>query len=429
RQERAARERAQREREQRERDEGEREERERAAAAAMAAAPQPDAGGWLVPPERAASFEPVVPEAPLPPPTARAYPIYEPPPDPPSWSADTVPSPAEPQFEIAPVAGGRQTAPAGPLDIPAGPRAKTEPIKIKTDSYAPVFETPARADLRHEPEDMSAAGAYEPFGYTKERPPVPWKLIAAGIVLIAITFGATRWYAPIEGPIVETAKKVASRVQPKPATAPPVVSALTGQIVVKTDPSGLKVLLDGKVAGDSPLTIDNVAPGRHVITLVGSGGLLKRTVKVDSAKEVLLDVPIFAGFASIAAPFVVQVTESGKVIGTSENEIILGPGRHDLVLSNADLAYTATQSVEIQPGEATRVKIDPRGRANINALPWAEVWVDGEKAGETPLGNLPIRLGVREIVFKNPQFPDRRIVTTIKADAPATITVDFNKDK
>jgi hypothetical protein len=37
---------------------------------------------------------------------------------------------------------------------------------------------------------------------------------------------------------------------------------------------------------------------------------------------------------------------------------------------------------------------------------------------------------VREIVFKNPQFPDRKVMTTIKGGAGATtITIDFTKDK
>jgi hypothetical protein len=49
--------------------------------------------------------------------------------------------------------------------------------------------------------------------------------------------------------------------------------------------------------------------------------------------------------------------------------------------------------------------------------------------GETPLANAAIRLGVREIVFKNPQFPDRHVVTTIKAKTTETVSVDFNKDK
>jgi hypothetical protein len=87
------------------------------------------------------------------------------------------------------------------------------------------------------------------------------------------------------------------------------------------------------------------------------------------------------------------------------------------------------QTIDIEPGEITRLNVDPRGSANINAVPWAEVFIDGEKAGDTPLANVPIRLGVREIVFRNPQFPERKVVMTIKGGKPVTITEDFNKEK
>jgi hypothetical protein len=138
---------------------------------------------------------------------------------------------------------------------------------------------------------------------------------------------------------------------------------------------------------------------------------------------------VFSGFVEFGAPFVVEVAENGKVIGTSESQIILGPGHHQLHLQNKDLNYSATQGVDIDPGETTKVPLDPRGSANINAAPWAEIFIDGVKAGETPMANVPIRLGLREVVFKNPQFPERKVVTTIKAGTPATISVDFNKDK
>jgi hypothetical protein len=124
-----------------------------------------------------------------------------------------------------------------------------------------------------------------------------------------------------------------------------------------------------------------------------------------------------------------EISEGGKVIGTSGDQIILGPGHHELFLQNKELNFSETRAVDIDAGETTKVLVDPKGTANINAVPWAEVLIDGEKAGETPLANVSIRLGVREIVFHNPQFPDRKIVTTIKAGAPATLTVDFGKDK
>ena len=39
----------------------------------------------------------------------------------------------------------------------------------------------------------------------------------------------------------------------------------------------------------------------------------------------------------------------------------------------------------------TPIKIEfPKGTIALNAVPWAEVWVDGEKVGETPIGNLSL---------------------------------------
>jgi hypothetical protein len=74
-----------------------------------------------------------------------------------------------------------------------------------------------------------------------------------------------------------------------------------------------------------------------------------------------------------------------------------------------------------------QVKLDPKGSANINAQPWAEVWIDGTKVGETPLANLPLTLGSREIVFRNPQFGERKVMATITAGAPANVSVDLSK--
>ena len=274
---------------------------------------------------------------------------------------------------------------------------------------------------------MSAEGAYEPFRTIQEDRPIPWKLIAAGVVLIAITFAVMEGYSPASGPVLQTVRKVVPSQAAKQVPAAPAPVA-AGQIAITTEPAGLKILLDGKSAGESPLTLNNISAGRHVLTLVGDGGSLKRTVRVEPGRGLAINVPVFSGFAMVSAPFVVQIAEHGKALGTSEDQVILGPGRHDLNLSNADLSYNTIETVEVTPGEVTRVSVDPRGRANINAAPWAEVWIDGEKAGETPLANVPIRLGVREIVFKNPQFPDRKVVTTIKADTPASIAVDFSKD-
>jgi len=150
-------------------------------------------------------------------------------------------------------------------------------------------------------------------------------------------------------------------------------------------------------------------------------------VRVEAGKSVTVDVPIFSGFVAVSAPIIVEIAEGGRLLGTSENQVMLAPGKHQLRFTNRALNYEGTQTVDIEPGEVFKLALDPRGTANINAVPWAEVWIDGVKAGETPIANLSIALGVREIVFKNPQFPDRKLTTTVTGGAPAALSVDFTK--
>ena len=86
--------------------------------------------------------------------------------------------------------------------------------------------TRARAESRSEPDEMSAEGSYEPFTAAREPQAIPWKLIAAGVVLIAATFAIERGYAPSSAaPIIDSAvRKVAPKAEPapEPPPAPPV---------------------------------------------------------------------------------------------------------------------------------------------------------------------------------------------------------------
>jgi PEGA domain len=376
-------------------------------------------GGWLVPPDRADAFAPPVDDPPSPPPpTEQTYPLYVPPAETESWTPELEPPPA---IEIAPLA--RPAPPPSAIKLQSGPASGG--IRLKDESAGHAGAT-ARADQRHEPVDLSAVGSYEPFSSFSEPQPFPWKLIAAGVGLIAITFALTKGLLPSDIPTPTLGKREAVEVKKAPPPAPPTTA---GHLSVTTEPAGVRVLVDGKFVGATPLTLDTVTPGRHVVTLQATGGAIKRTIRVEAGKTVSLDMPVYSGFAAISAPFIVDVAENGRTLGTSDEQIILGPGHHELILHNKDLNYTEKRGIDVEPGEATKLVLDPRGTANINAAPWAEVYIDGEKAGDTPLANVSIRLGVREILFKNPQFPDRKIVTTIKAGAAATISVDFAKDK
>jgi hypothetical protein len=96
-------------------------------------------------------------------------------------------------------------------------------------------------------------------------------------------------------------------------------------------------------------------------------------------------------------------------------------------MSNEALGFSTAQKVEVKAGEVAAIHLDPKGQANINALPWAEVWWDGRKIGETPIANYSLPLGTQEFVFKNPQFGERRVTATIRASEEAAVSLDFSK--
>lgn len=133
------------------------------------------------------------------------------------------------------------------------------------------------------------------------------------------------------------------------------------------------------------------------------------------------------GALQILAPIILDVSEDGKRIGTSEEtKLSLPAGKHVLTLSNRDLGYTSTHTVQIDSGEVKTLKLDPRGPAMLQAMPWAEVWMDGKKLGETPLVyQLP--LGTHEVVFKHPKLGERRVTTTVRANATSSVSVEMGR--
>ena len=124
-----------------------------------------------------------------------------------------------------------------------------------------------------------------------------------------------------------------------------------------------------------------------------------------------------------------QVLNKGNLVGTTEMpRIVLPAGTHELELVNAELGYRVHRTVEITAGQAASIGLKPpMGTIAINALPWAEVWIDGQRAGETPIGNLSIAIGSHEVLFRHPEFGEQRRLVTVGAQGPARVGVDMKK--
>jgi len=136
-----------------------------------------------------------------------------------------------------------------------------------------------------------------------------------------------------------------------------------------------------------------------------------------------------AGMLTVTAPVPLRIFLKGRLVGTTEAEsTMLAQGTHELEFVNDAVGFRVRRTVSIKPGATSAVKLDaPPGTLHINAVPWAEVWIDGERIGETPIGNLQARIGNHEIVFRHPELGERRTTAMVTLTEPVRISMDLRK--
>jgi hypothetical protein len=210
---------------------------------------------------------------------------------------------------------------------------------------------------------------------------------------------------------------------------------ITGQLAIQSEPAGAKVIVDGTERGVAPVTITDLAPGDHRVELQSEGAVARHTVNVQAGGTASLVVPMGAaasagpvsGWISVKAPFTLEIREQGRLLGTTDaDRLMVAAGRHELDFVSESLGYRASRVVQVAPGKIAALALDlPQGVINLNAAPWAEVWIDGRRVGETPIGNLSIAIGPHEVVFKHPQLGEKRHAISVSLGAPVRLSVDM----
>ena len=296
----------------------------------------------------------------------------------------------------------------------------------------PTFsENPAELDA-----EIAATLAVQPQrkGSSKK-----WAVLAAAVVVLAT------------GGYISFTKFMTAPVAPAMAT-----------LSVQSNPPGVPVFVDGIERGMTPARI-TLAAGAHILELRGRG--VPRVIPVtltagadvsqylEFAEAPLPEQPLavpapaapvapapapvatdtssapLAGWITVKLPFQVEIREGGRLLGTTDaDRLMLAAGKHDLEFSNQTLAFSVTRSVQVTPGKVTNVALElPKGTINLNAAPWAEVWIDGQRVGETPIGNLTVAVGPHEVVFKHPQFGEKRHAVSVTAGAPVRLSIDMKQ--
>jgi serine/threonine protein kinase len=383
--------------------------------------------------------------------------------------------------------GKTAVTPVADAVTPMGPsvESRVAPAKPRSDDQAPFFPPPSHESFAPvDPLAIVPDEEQEPGGQAVRK----WKsLAAAALALVALAGGAMFAFqfftstAPIGAsvgtlivdsnppgaqvvvdgeargttPVNLTLKAGAHTLELRGAGEPRVIPLIVaagsqvsqyielpktgpspGQLQVRTEPAGARISIDGQPRGVAPMTIGDLEPGEHDVLLESDLGSVRQKVVIEAGVTASLVVPLTAptgaplsGWVSVAAPVEFQLFENGRLLGTSRTDrIMVAAGRHDIEVVNEALAYRTVRTVQVAPGRVATIAIElPNGTLALNAIPWAEVWVDGNRVGETPIGNLPVSMGPHEVVFRHPEFGEQRHALTVKGGGPVRLSVDLRK--
>jgi hypothetical protein len=210
------------------------------------------------------------------------------------------------------------------------------------------------------------------------------------------------------------------------------VPSASGSLQVRTEPAGARISVDGVPRGVSPVTVADLPPGEHTVIVETPAGSTTQTVTVEAGTTASLVAQLptagpVSGWISVTTPKSVQLFEGGRLLGSSDTERLMVPaGTHELEIVNEAIGYRETRTVQVTAGKVAAINVEfPTGTMALNATPWADVWIDGEKVGQTPIGNLQVTAGPHEIIFRHPDFGEQRHMMTVTLAAPARLSVDM----
>ncbi len=218
---------------------------------------------------------------------------------------------------------------------------------------------------------------------------------------------------------------------------PPSAGSALVPVRIESPEAGDIVIVDGREVGVTPLEL-TVGDSMPTIRVVRAAPLLA-AAPTPSAPDprparpaanpppAAASTPPPSGFR-VESPIVLQVFDGARALGSSAGgPMVMPPGTYHLDLVNESLDYRSRLEVEVRRGEIRTLSIQPPGgRLSINALPWAQVWIDGKPVGETPIAYLPVAAGEHEIVFRHPALGERRETLIVRSGADARVSASFD---
>ena len=117
--------------------------------------------------------------------------------------------------------------------------------------------------------------------------------------------------------------------------------------------------------------------------------------------------PIQTGTLAVSSPTTVDIYMGGQLVGSAPTTLVLPAGNQTLEYRHQEMSKVVTHVIKANDTTTAMVTFDTV--VQINARPWAQVFVDGTQRrplGQTPLSDVLVPIGT-VLVFENPNFPGK----------------------
>jgi len=220
---------------------------------------------------------------------------------------------------------------------------------------------------------------------------LPILIVGALIVVVGVVLTYGFW---AKKPAVATAEN-----SPAPVVAPPAANKS------KPAPQGVATTPIKPLAAPVPIS-------------AGDAG----TLALPAPPETPAPAVTGKGMLAVSSAISAEIFMGGKSLGETPTTLQLNAGRQTLEYRHGNLKVTMTH--EIKPKETTTALVTFEVDLQINARPWAQVFVEGSTRralGQTPLGSVRVPIG-STLTFENPGFPSKTHKVT---DKDSSIQVVF----
>ena len=217
--------------------------------------------------------------------------------------------------------------------------------------------------------------------------------------------------------------------------------AKTGSLLITADVTGMPVFIDGQRRGGTPLVVDGLTEGEHVVEIQSPGEgyqpfsqvvVIKANERatVDATIRVAPDLGSLRVIANVPGAI---VSLDGVDIGVAPAaKGALTPGEHS-VMARATGYESVEQTVTVIAGRERVVSVrftiasTDVARVLVRAsVPDATVTIDGEDYGNPPITIEPADFGTHSIVVRAPGYREVRRTCSVGPSRNCDIYADLN---